>query len=869
MNIIYKLSSKALFLSLMLLPFSLLSQPFWTEDFGTGCNQGQIANGFATANGNWVVTQTGPNDPDANEWFISATEAGMGTGNCGDGCLNNAALTNRTLHVGNVEIPSILPADNGAAYNAGGLCGGAGICVITEKRAESPVINCTGESNIELSFEYIENGQGLTDNAEVWYFDGATWAFLGDMNKSTICGGGQGEWDTYTVNLPASADNNPNVQIGFLWYNNDDNNGTDPSIAVDNIELESISAAVPDADFFATATTICVGDCIDFTDISTNSPTSWFWNFNGADTPNSNDQNPTNICYSTPGLFTVSLEAINASGSDTEIKTDYIEVVEVGGGITGNLNICPGESTTLTATTSSGGPATYTWSTGATTQDITVSPATTTTYSVDIVQNGCTETITVDVVVGNIVVEVTGDDSICVGESATLTATGGNTYTWQPGGQTGASITVSPATTTTYQVEGTQGSCTDTYDFTVTVTQPPTPTANSNSPICEGEDIELTGGGGGTYSWTGPNGFTSTDQNPVIPNATAAADGLYVLEVTTGCSANTSVDVTVTAAPTITIDNQTDETCAGLENGTATITAAGGVTPYSYSWNDPDSTDGAVVGNLPPGTWTVTVTDDNGCSSTEDVTIGAGDTIFTTMGSVESLCASPTGQAWISATGGDGNFSFIWDDGTSGDTLNDVTSGWYFATVTDGNGCQTTDSVFVPFEPGPVSGLNAADTVIESGETTQLFGFGNGDFTWFPDSTLSCVDCDNPVASPDTSTTYCLEVRDPNTECVDTSCIFIRVEYPCATIFVPNAFSPNKDGNNDMLCVFGECIIQFELYIFNRWGEQVFRSETQNLCWDGTHKGQPANTGIYTYRLRVKLEDGTVQELSGNINLFR
>lgn len=862
--------NKLYILVILMLPFFGNTQPFWTEDFGTGCDQGQLANGFNSANGLWNVTQTGVNDPEANVWFVSATEAGMGTGNCGDGCLGTPALTDRTLHIGNEAIAAIgLAADNGAAYNAGGFCG-SGICVITEKRAESPVINCTGESNITLSFEYIENGQGLSDNAEVWYFDGAAWAFLGDMNKTALCGGGQGEWDTYTVNLPASADNNPAVQVGFLWYNNDDGNGTDPSIAIDNIQLESISAAVPVADFFAGSTTICVGDCIDFTDISTNSPTSWFWNFNGADTPTSSDQNPTNICYSTPGLYTVSLEATNASGSDSEIKTDYIEVIDVGASISGNLNVCPGESTTLTANTASGGLATYSWNTGDNTQAITVSPAVTTTYTVDITQSGCTGQAQVTVNVGNILVEITGDDTICTGGSATLTATGGTSYTWQPGGQTGNSITVSPTTTTTYTVEGTQGTCTDTDVFEVVVVSPPTATANSNSPICEGEDIELTGGGGGTYSWTGPNGFTSTDQNPVITNATAADQGLYVLEVTSGCSANASVNVIVTPSPTITVDNQTDETCAGLANGTASVSATGGQTPYSFEWNDPDSTDGAVVGNLGPGTYTVTITDATGCVSTEDVTIAAGDTIFTTLGSSESLCASPSGDAWVSATGGDGNFSFIWNDGTSGDSLNDVTSSWYYVTVTDGNGCQTVDSVFVPFEPGPQAGVNATDTVIIQGEeTTQLFGFGQGNYTWFPDSTLSCPDCPNPEAFPDTSTTYCLEVRDPNTECVDTACIFVRVDFPCAKIFVPNAFSPNQDGKNDLLCVFGECIVQFDFYIFNRWGEQVFRSQTQKFCWDGSHKGQPVNTGIYTYRLRVTLEDGSSEELSGNINLFR
>ncbi|CAN5155995.1 hypothetical protein BH09BAC5_BH09BAC5_19390 [soil metagenome] len=213
---------------------------FWTEGFGSGCTQGNLATAYTTGpNGAWTTTSTGTNDPYANLWFVSATEAGTGVGNCGDGCLSNSLLDNRTLHVGSAAIQLInQPADPGAAYNSGGVCASFGICVLTALRCESPTINCSGKSNISLAFNYFENGDGTNDDATLWYFDGTTWTLLQNVAKTPLgnCSG-QGKWTAYSIMLPSSANNNPNVKIGFNWVNNDDGVGTDPSFAVDDIAL--------------------------------------------------------------------------------------------------------------------------------------------------------------------------------------------------------------------------------------------------------------------------------------------------------------------------------------------------------------------------------------------------------------------------------------------------------------------------------------------------------------------------------------------------------------------------------------------------------------------------------------------------------
>jgi len=228
-------------LLLIVIPSYSFSQTvFWTEDFGAGCNQGQLATAATGSNGPWTVTETGFNAEAANAWFISASENGNAIGQCGSGCGNN-----RTLHISNNFTNTIVPTlDTRAWYLvADGLDALCGIipgvnCAATDKRVESPTINCSGRSNISVNFQYIEGGVVL-DNASLWYSanNGGAWSQLSDMPKTPFCNTDYGIWTAYTFALPASADNNPNVKIAFRWINNDDADWHDPSIAIDNITL--------------------------------------------------------------------------------------------------------------------------------------------------------------------------------------------------------------------------------------------------------------------------------------------------------------------------------------------------------------------------------------------------------------------------------------------------------------------------------------------------------------------------------------------------------------------------------------------------------------------------------------------------------
>ena len=233
---------KKIYLIIAICSSSLIAnaQTFWTEDFGTGCNRGQLVSAYTGPNGAWTTSSTGTNDPYANKFFVGAQAAGSAVGTCITGC---TGTINATLHLSNVSIPIVgVTADTGASYFSGGLCS-FGYCANTNWRAESPVINCTGKSTITIAFDYIENGDATNDDATLWYSadGGTTWSLLNNPAKTAVgsCST-MGTWTAYSFAMPASANNNATVKIGFNWTNNDDGVGTDPSFAVDNITLSTV-----------------------------------------------------------------------------------------------------------------------------------------------------------------------------------------------------------------------------------------------------------------------------------------------------------------------------------------------------------------------------------------------------------------------------------------------------------------------------------------------------------------------------------------------------------------------------------------------------------------------------------------------------
>jgi hypothetical protein len=224
---------------------SAITNPFWTENFNNGCTSGCLASSYSSANGTWKETDYSP--PGAcgtsvtNLWFVSCAENGNAVGACGTGCGSNA-----TLHIGSQVTSPVLSllcptGDCGAAYDPGGLCpllGPPYPSTATDIMMESPTIDCSGETNITLSFNYIAGGDA-NDTASLWFYDGATWYWITRFTPLT-CGGGQGQWRNFSIQVPDYADNNSGFQIAFRWSNNDDGAGQALSFAVDDIQLSAL-----------------------------------------------------------------------------------------------------------------------------------------------------------------------------------------------------------------------------------------------------------------------------------------------------------------------------------------------------------------------------------------------------------------------------------------------------------------------------------------------------------------------------------------------------------------------------------------------------------------------------------------------------
>lgn len=210
---------------------------FWTETFdgsncvaGSGCDPSIVS---------WNSVSLGGEGANANRWYVSDREDGNSAGACG-----SAGSGDQSLHVGNVSTSAAAglfcpSGDCGAAYDD------SGTGETTNKRVESPTINCTGYNGITVDFNYIEDGEGIDDDASFWYYNGSTWSNLDPIAKSSTGCAPQGLWTAVTsISLPASADNNPNVKVGFLWVNDGDGSASDPSFAVDDITL-SYATSLP------------------------------------------------------------------------------------------------------------------------------------------------------------------------------------------------------------------------------------------------------------------------------------------------------------------------------------------------------------------------------------------------------------------------------------------------------------------------------------------------------------------------------------------------------------------------------------------------------------------------------------------------
>ena len=427
----------------------------------------------------------------------------------------------------------------------------------------------------------------------------------------------------------------------------------------------------------------------------------------------------------TDGTYTVTVTDVTAACT-VSITININEPATLSSSTTPTNVLCSGESTGEIDLTVTGGttPYIYTWSNGATSEDLTGLAAGT--YTVTITDaNFCTsstsETITepATAVSATITAQTNVDCNGATTGNATVSATGGTgpyTYLWSDGQTTAA--TTSTLAAGTYTVTVTDGNmCTTTAVATITSPAGINLNSSQTNPACNGDTdgtatVAPSGGTAPyTYSW-------STTPVQTTATATGLVGGTYTVIVTdaNSCTSSTSVTIIEPTAISISIAS-TDIGCNGATTGDATATPSGGTGAYTYLWSNGGTTD--MINTLAAGTYTVTVSDANSCTSSASVTISqtAGFTITQSTSDVDCNGAS-TGAATVGVSGGTAPYMFLWSDGQTTATASALMAGTYTVTISDNNTCSATASFTITEPTALASTISGSTNVLCHGATT-------------------------------------------------------------------------------------------------------------------------------------------------------
>lgn len=470
--------------------------------------------------------------------------------------------------------------------------------------------------------------------------------------------------------------------------------------------------------------TICEGES---TTLVASGGTSYSWST--GETTETITVNPTST---TTYSVTIS-DGTNSDTYDIEVTVDAAPTVDAGA----DQAICEGETITLTAT----GIGNFLWSTGETTESITVSPTSTTTYTVT-TSNSCSTDATDDVVVTvnpSPNLNAGADVSVCEGESVTLTATGTGPFSWSTG-ETTASITVSPASTTIYTVVSDNGNCSETDQVEVEVNTPPSVDLGSDQTICEGQSITLTASGYGNFLWsTGETAQSIT----VSPSSTTT----YSVTASNSCSSSATDDIVVTVNPSTNLNAGDDQSICQGETVTLTATGTG-----PFSWSTGATTASITVS--PNSTTSYSVTSDNGsCSETDEVVVTVNTPPSVDAGSDRTICEGES--VTLTATG---NGDFLWSTGETGPSITvSPTSTSTYSVTTTSQGCQSTAVDFVDVIVGELPDLTTTnDVIIQRGQSITLEAMGTGNFVWNTGATTPSITV-SPLATTDYTVTLTSE----------------------------------------------------------------------------------------------------------------
>ena len=525
---------------------------------------------------------------------------------------------------------------------------------------------------------------------------------------------------------------------------------------------------------------------------------------------------------------------------------------------------CNGGIGSATATPSGGTPNyTYSWSpTGGNAQ--TANNLSAGNYVVTVTDaNGCISTSSVTITQPAVLASTTSQTNVtCNGGtgSATATPSGGTpnyTYSWSPTG--GNAQTANNLSAGTYVVTVTDANgCTALSS--VTLTQPSALIAAStqvnvlcNAGSTGSATVSPSGGTPNyTYAWSPSGGNAQTANN--------LSAGTYQCTVTdaNGCSNVISVTINqpqALTAPTTAVNIL----CNGGSNGSATATPSGGTPGYTYSWI-PSGGNAQTANNLSAGNYIVTVTDANGCSKQSPVTITEPAPITLSVSGKDSICQGGNTLLTANVIGGTPAYTYVWNpvpQNGSSVVVSPTSSTSYSVAITDANGCVSLTQTFnVLVLPAP----NALFDTASSGTYGSSYSFSDLStptvsitaWSWnFGDGDTSTQQ--NPVHTFPGAGTYTItEMVFNQAGCRDTFRVIITIG---EGILIPNVFTPDGDGVNDVWYIPNSGMKEFHVTIFDRWGAKVFETTADEIRWDGhSTSGNLLSDGTYYYVLKAILK---------------
>ena len=568
--------------------------------------------------------------------------------------------------------------------------------------------------------------------------------------------------------------------------------------------------------------------------------------------------NVANPVASPTATTTYTLVATDANGcSDTTTTTVTVNSLSLAA--PGDPFICIGSSASLSTTP---GLISYTWTPTSGLSSTTIAnpvanPTATTTYTLVAVDaNGCSDTTTSIVTVGNPTVQANAPLAVCMGDAATLNATAGFlAYSWSPAtGLTGnntANPSASPSSTTTYTVTATaNGGCTATATTTVTVNQLTLSTI-PNVAICDGFSSTLQADPGlSSYSWSPAIGLSST--NSANPDAAPASTTTYTLVATDVNGCMDTILTTVTVNRLVLPPIPSSSICIGQST---VLNALAGLN--SYSWTPSTGLSSTTLSNptaSPQSTtfYTLVATDANGCQDTIGTTVTVNSLVIS-VSSDTSICIG--GIATLNTTPGLASYSWAPLNGISngnGSTTNagPDSSTTYTITATDANGC--TDEATVLVTVNTLNLFAAPDTGICPGETVQLRSTpGLVTYLWSPSIELSSANIADPIATPVQTRNYTVTATDTN-GCSNSKTITVTVydrpradfEYSPVepSLYLPQvSFIDLSTGANAWWWTFGDgsdSQTQYPVHLYDSAGSYPVTQVVSNIngCRDSISK---------------------------------